>query len=151
MSRGADGGVGLLLVTLGFDNARRFAAALAPLGIAPRDFGVLRGLTTRDGPSQEELRTTLGLSATRMTFLVDDLETRGLIERRPHPDDRRKHALHITPAGRRVLEKATAVAARREGEVIAGLSRAERGELERLLRKIADRDGLPPGGMPGPG
>ena len=41
-----------------------------------------------------------------VTLMIDDLEERGLVERRPHPDDRRAKLVSLTPAGRKLAEQA---------------------------------------------
>ena len=80
-----------------------------------------------------------------MVALVDALEARELLERRPSPSDRRAHALHLTEAGRRLLGQATQVAAGLEGELTEDLSAAERTQLIELLDRVAQRLGIPPG------
>jgi len=63
-------------------------------------------------------------------------------ERRPHPTDRRKRALHLTKAGRDKLAAARQVAQEIGAESFSALQPAERAELHRLPRKLA---GLPGG------
>ena len=53
------------------------------------------------------------------------------------PDDRRRHAVHLTPAGRETLGRAQEVAARALEDVLAPLDQRERDTLKRLLRKLA--------------
>jgi|ERR1700722_7393369 DNA-binding MarR family transcriptional regulator len=45
------------------------------------------------------------VTSASMTSLVDTLERRGLVERRPHPTDRRKVLIHLTPAGQRIVDQ----------------------------------------------
>jgi DNA-binding MarR family transcriptional regulator len=47
----------------------------------------------------------LGLGRTAMTAVVDRLERRGWVERRPHPKDRRVALLELTPSGRQVTDE----------------------------------------------
>jgi len=139
-----------LLVRLGIHAAGELAAALEPLGIEPRHFGVLNRIAAHEGESQQALGRRLGLHPTRVVFLVDELEERGLVERRRNPADRRSNALHLTAAGRRLLTRARAVAARRNEAMAKGLTVAERRTLTRLLQRVADEQGLPPEGLPMP-
>jgi DNA-binding MarR family transcriptional regulator len=140
----------LLLVRLGAHAAGSFARALEPLGIEPRHFGVLMRLAAHEGTSQQALAARLGLHPTRMVFLVDELEARGLVERRRNESDRRSHALHLTTSGRALLARARKVAATNGDRLGRGLTAAERRQLARLLRKIADAEGLPDEGLPVP-
>ncbi|MBA3277387.1 MAG: MarR family transcriptional regulator, partial [Geodermatophilaceae bacterium] len=71
-----------------------FRAALAPYGIHPRKFAVLRALSSAAGQSQQQLSQALHIPASRLVALVDDLEERGLLERRRRPSDRRTRFLH---------------------------------------------------------
>jgi DNA-binding MarR family transcriptional regulator len=142
-------GLSLLLVQLGFHAAARFAARLAPLGLEPRQFGVLSRLASNEGKTQQTIAKLLGLTATRMVFLVDELERLGLAERRRNPADRRSHSLHLTDQGRRALARAQAVALAHEDDLSAPLTPRQRQELTNLLRKLADAAQITPGSLPG--
>src|SRR3954452_24125266 len=85
---------GFLLVQLGTHAHRRFADRLAELDLHPRHFGMLSHLAASEGQSQQALSIALGVHRSAVVALVDDLERRGLAERRPDPSDRRgAHAL----------------------------------------------------------
>jgi DNA-binding MarR family transcriptional regulator len=137
--------VGFLLSSLGHAVAAQFSARLAPLGLEPRQFALLRQVASHEGGSQQALGERLRIPPSRMVALVDELEGRGLLERRPSPSDRRAHALHLTAGGRRLLAKATALAAAFEGELTQDLDEAERRRLIEQLDRIAERLGVPPG------
>ena len=149
---GAEGGepaafraVGFMLSSLGHAVAATFSARLAPLALEPREFALMRCLATREGASQQAIGERLGVPPSRMVALVDALEARGLLERRPSPKDRRAHALHQTAAGKRLLAKATAVAAGLEAELTEGLDAAQRAQLLEMLDHVAGALGVPPG------
>jgi DNA-binding MarR family transcriptional regulator len=142
-------GLGLLLVQLGFLAARRFGELLAPLGLEQRQAGLLMGLAAREGTSQQALGELMGLNATRMVFLVDELEQRGLVERRRNPADRRSHALYLTDRGRDMLRQTQQVAAAHERSLGASLTEAEHRQLVGLLRKVAAEQGVSPNSLPG--
>jgi DNA-binding MarR family transcriptional regulator len=137
--------VGFALSTLGFAVATRFRERLAPLALEPRDFALLRALSAGEGVSQQALGEQLRIPPSRMVAFIDGLQERGLLERRPHPSDRRAHALYLTPAGRRLLAKAAAVASGFERELCGRLSAAERERLLELLGEVREQLGLPPG------
>jgi DNA-binding MarR family transcriptional regulator len=128
--------VGFLISQLGFFSSRRFAEALAPLGIGPREFLLLRFVAASAGQSQQALAQRLGVPPSRMVALVDDLSERGWIERRPDPDDRRVRGLHLTELGRETLERAAMTAIEYERKLCNPLSDAERDLLIDLLQKI---------------
>jgi len=145
-----DRDLGYLLVQLGFHVARRFSEQLAPLGLEPRQFGMLTRLAANEGRSQQAIGELMGLNATRMVFLVDDLEQRGLVERRRNPSDRRSHALYLTDLGRTKLREAQQSSAGPEGRIGASLTEQQRAQLTRLLRRLADEQGIAADSLPGP-
>lgn len=149
MPGGDDQGLGLLLAQLGFLMSRRFGEQLEPLGLQQRHAGMLTRLAAHEGTSQQALGELLGLNATRMVFLVDELEQRGLVERRRNPADRRSHALYLTHGGRDLLRSAQQVMGAHEKSLGASLTEAERRELVRLLRKVAHEQGVPAQSLPG--
>jgi DNA-binding MarR family transcriptional regulator len=91
----------------------------------------------------------IGVNATRMVFLVDELEKLGLVERRRNPADRRSHALYLTDRGLATVEQVRAITAEHEAEFGAGLTVAQRAQLVSLLHVVAEQQGLHPRGMPG--
>src|SRR4051794_2079185 len=105
---------GFLISQLGMQSSKRFAERLDPLGITPRHFALLRHIANSEGASQQALGEALGIPASRMVAFIDELEQRGLLERRPHPTDRRIRALHLTAAGSELLGRAIEVAAKHE-------------------------------------
>lgn len=147
---GPGDGLSFLLVQLGFHAARLFAERVAPLGIEPRHVGMLTRLAANEGRSQQAIGELLRLSPTQMVFLVDELEQRGLVERRRNPADRRSYALYLTRGGRDLLAQVGEVTRQHEDRIAASLSRAERGQLAALLRKVARSEGLGPDTLPGP-
>ena len=128
---------GFLLSWNGQRMAARFAQALDPLGLRPPHFGVLTLIDAHPGSTQQELVTRSLIDASSMVAVIDELEAMGLAERRHHPDDRRKHAVYLTPQGKRTLERARKVAVEMAQDVFAPLDPGELETLRRLLRKLA--------------
>jgi|SRR5215471_14032228 len=130
------------LSSLGYAVSQGFKNTLAPFELHPREFAVLRAVGFQEGQSQQALGDRLQIPRSRMVAIVDELETRGFLERRPNPGDRRVRELHLTDAGRSVLEQAVQSAVAYEKEVTARLSRDERERLLELLERITASLGI---------
>jgi DNA-binding MarR family transcriptional regulator len=131
---------GFLLSWNGRRSAQWFAEALEPLGLRPPHFGVMTLLDAVPGTTQQELVGRSMIDASTMVAVIDELEEGGLAERRPHPGDRRKRAVYLTPAGRRALGRARKAAIGTAERVLGPLDETERKTLHRLLRKLAGFD-----------
>ena len=92
-------GLPFLLSQVGAHASAAFAERLAPLNLAPPHAGILWVIREADGLSQQALGDKLGMFPSRLVLLLDELEQRGLIERRDNPADRRSYALYLTKAG----------------------------------------------------
>src|ERR1700730_4531584 len=99
-----------LLAQLGAHAASQFAERLGVLDLTPADAGILRLLRVAAGPSQQELAARLQIHPSRLVAILDNLEKRGVVERRPNPEDRRLYSLFLTRDGVEVLEKIGKVA-----------------------------------------
>jgi DNA-binding MarR family transcriptional regulator len=143
------GGTAFLLAQLGSHAAARFAERLQPLDLTPPQAGVLRQLAQGPGISQRALADALGMHAPRLVALIDEMEARGLVERRRDPADRRNYALALTAAGRTALSDVATVARAHEKAMTAALDGEERGQLLALLQRLAEEQGLTPGVHPG--
>jgi DNA-binding MarR family transcriptional regulator len=115
-------------------------AALAPLGIDGRELAVLRTFAGAVPRSQQEAATDLQVDRTTMVALVDALEAKELVERRPHPDDRRKNVVELTPAGRTTLRQAEAAARRAESGFLAPLDASTIAQLRVALKILSTSD-----------
>jgi DNA-binding MarR family transcriptional regulator len=142
-------GFAYLLVQLGSWAARRFAERLAPLELEPRHAGMLLRLAVSEGQSQQAIGELIGLNSTRMVFLVDELEQRGLVERRRNDADRRSYALYLTEAGWARLRQVRQVAAQHQADLGTSLSETERAQLTGLLRRVAAEHGITERNLPG--
>jgi DNA-binding MarR family transcriptional regulator len=128
---------GYLLARLGDASRRRFAKALAPEGLHPRHFGVMTIVAAHPGTSQQQLQEKTGIDASSMVAVVDELEERGVAERRQHPSDRRVRAIYLTQEGEQTLARARKLAGELQREMLAPLKPDERRQLVALLRKLA--------------
>jgi (2S)-methylsuccinyl-CoA dehydrogenase len=101
-----------------------------------------------DNWTQASLSVSLAVPPSRIVGIVDELERRGLLERRANPSDRRAHALWLTDRGGRVLREVLAVSRAHEADICAGLSERDRRQLIVLLSVIVSEQGLARGGHP---
>lgn len=141
--------IAFLLAQVGAHAAAQFADRLRVTGFAPADAGILRLLRGEAGLSQQELAKRLGIHPSRLVAILDGLESRGLVERRPNPEDRRLYSLHLTPAGGEKLGEIGRVAQEHQQALLVSLSSGEQERLGMLLEKIAQEQGLTPGVHPG--
>lgn len=138
-----------LLAQIGAHAASRFAERLTVLQLSPPDAGILRLLRTSPGVSQQALSARLQIHPSRLVAILDNLEKRNLIERKPNPDDRRLYSLHLTKDGVEILERIGRVAREHQDALLAALTSEERASLTALLQKIAGEQSLTPGVHPG--
>jgi len=146
--RGADSPA-FLLAQVGGHAAASFAERLRALDLVPADAGILRIVQATEGISQQALGSELGVAPSRLVALIDDLEERGLVERRDQPSDRRSYALYLTSKGKDVLKRIAQVGREHQQALCAALTDEEREQLAWLLKRIADEQGLRPGVHPG--
>jgi len=138
-----------LLAQVGAHAAMKFAERLERLGLTPPHAGILGRLRRSGGASQQDLAEGLGVHASRMVAILDELEGLGLVERRSNPDDRRVYALYLTSAGEKALKDIGRINGEHQQALCASLDAAEREQLAHLLQRIANEQGLRPGVHPG--
>lgn len=125
-------------------NARRawliisgvFAERMAPYGLKQIDFSVLSLLAHNPGATSRQLCNALDILPPNLVSLVATLDSRGLIERKPHPHDGRAVGLHLTEAGDKLIREAEQTVTQLEADASARLTARERETLIRLLQKI---------------
>jgi DNA-binding MarR family transcriptional regulator len=147
----APSSVAFLLSQVGILASQRFARRIAEIELQPPQFRVMNMIDAAEGRSQQAIAAAIGAPPSRMVAIVDELEQRGLVERRPHPSDRRVRALYLTPPGRRLLARGRKIAGEHEEELMRGLSAADRARLVTLLQKVVDEQGIGSGVHPGLG
>jgi len=141
--------VAFLLSQLGHRSASVFADLIASINLTPPHPGILRVIAAEPGRSQQALSGQLGLLPSRVVAYVDELEDLGYVERRRNPDDRRLHALYLTPSGKKALSKIGELGRQHERLMTAGLDTEQHDTLRQLLAVIAERQGLTPHVHPG--
>ena len=144
-------GPAFLLAQVGAHAASKFGERLVELKLVPAHAGILRILAATPAITQQALAAALGTLPSRLVALVDELESKGLLERRPHESDRRSYALHLTEAGKSTLQAIGRVARDHQQALLAALSEEEQRQLAALLQRVADQQGLIPRVHPGYG
>lgn len=115
---------------------RDFAETLGGLDVTPGLFGVLVIIEANAGLKQSELARATHLDRSTVVSVIDNLERRGLVERRPAENDRRSNALILTGAGTELLKKLKRLVGDHERRLVEHLSDNERVTLVNLLKKI---------------
>jgi MarR family transcriptional regulator, lower aerobic nicotinate degradation pathway regulator len=128
---------GYLLARLGESSRRRFHKALEPEGLHPRHFGVMTMVAAQPGLTQQLLHEKTAIDPSSMVYVIDELETMGLAQRRPHPEDRRARAIFLTDQGQQTLERVRGLTAELQHEFFGVLSSQEQHTLHELLRRLA--------------
>jgi DNA-binding MarR family transcriptional regulator len=105
------------------------------LGMDLRLLMALSYVGDHDGAPQHELVDALCMDAKNVVLLLNELEDGGYLERRRDSEDRRRHRVHITAAGRQALERASQTLDELEDEVLGALDADERAVLWDLLAR----------------
>jgi DNA-binding MarR family transcriptional regulator len=141
-----------LLFRIGREQAARFSARMAAMGLRPKHFALLNAIALTGGLSQQDLGRRLELDPSGLVGAIDELEAMGLVERRRDPADRRRYALALTDEGTATLGRARRGVTEGARELLGPLSDAEVDTLVDLLRRVAGeiadepRSGSPTGG-----
>lgn len=119
--------------------SERNDAALAPFDIDPRELGVLVVIDSYEPASQQQVAERIGVDRTTMVAMLDALEAKRLLSRRPDAEDRRRNLVELTPVGHETLGRAIAASDNAEAELLSPLSPAEAAQLRDLLGRVVDR------------
>lgn len=125
-------------------NARRatlsiieiFLQRMAIYDLRPVDFSVLSLINHNPGITSKQLCSSLNIRPPNLVAMVNGLEKKELISRRPHPHDGRAQGLHLTESGLELMHRAEKTAVDSEVSAAPQLSAAERKTLTRLLKKV---------------
>ena len=113
------------------------ARALESLDITGRQLAVLVVLDAAEPLSQLDAARELGVDRTTMVALIDELEDKGLVERRRSPDDRRKNIVGLTAHGKETLAEGERRHQETEKAFLADLTPIEADLFVRILKKLA--------------
>lgn len=96
--------------------------------------GILFLLMNHDGQSMTDLSRVFHLDNSTVTGLIDRMEKSGLVERRPHPRDRRKLLIHITPLGVEESHRALGIIKRVNQDIQTGFTEGDLASFQRVLQ-----------------
>lgn len=113
-----------------------FKGELDDLDMTPPQFGLMSFLWQQDGLSQVELSEKSQVDRTTVGGLIDRLEKIGLVERHPHPQDRRAYQIRLTQKGRDLEPVLTERAIKASATFTAGLTDHDLSELTRMLETL---------------
>ena len=110
---------------------------MGPSGVSGRELGILQLLDSQGPESQQQAAVRLGVDRTTMVAFLDSLEERGLVARKPDPEDRRRNLVGLTSEGRKALKRGKRASDQAERELLADLSERDAAKLRDLLSRIA--------------
>ena len=117
--------------------ARRFDEALRPLGLTNGQFSLMMSLNRPEPPGIGTVADLLAMDRTTLTAALKPLERRGLAAVTVDPADKRGRLMTLTPAGRRLLARATPIWQRNHAEIEARLADGGPDLLRGNLRALA--------------
>jgi len=132
----------LALLVLADRLQQHWAAHAAAAGLSPVQVRALLTLRPGEAVPMRRLAAALDSDASNLSSLVDRLERRGAVERRPDPSDRRVKALALTPEGERLRESFWRGLTEDEGP-LAPLDETALRTLVSLLDRLAPRQAVP--------
>jgi DNA-binding MarR family transcriptional regulator len=137
----SDSGSGLISLITQISKALHRRTTEELLGMRLKQFMLLGYVRdhANGGVSQQELETALLIDANSVVLLLNELEAAGLSIRRRDPNDRRRHLVDLTPAGRVAVDRAEKARESLEDAILADFSGEERETLKKLLRRVLDR------------
>jgi DNA-binding MarR family transcriptional regulator len=112
------------------------AAALAPTGVSGREAAVLRAVDNPQPLAQGEIARRMGIDRTTMVALIDDLQERGLVQRRQDPDDRRRNVVELTDTGQDITRQAAQLGEQAEQAFLSPLAAGEAQQFKKTLRAL---------------
>ena len=113
-----------------------FARTLSKYDLRAVSFSALSIIVAEPGLTQTQLADALQIERSNLVTIIDELAGRNLIVRAPVAQDRRRHALMPTTAGKQLAAAAQASVADHERRLFGCLTEGERAELQRILRKF---------------
>jgi DNA-binding MarR family transcriptional regulator len=115
---------------------RDFAEGPGALEVTPGLFGVLVIIEANPDLKQSELARATHLDRSTVVTIIDNLERRGLVERRASPNDRRSNAIRLTEAGSTLLRQLKRKVVQHEKRLLENFGDGELETFLKLLQKV---------------
>ena len=128
---------GFLLARLGLAFKAKALERIEQEGFEPHHYSILAMLGEGARETQATIAAALDVDPSRLVALLDSLEERGLVVRQRDPNDRRRHVVSITSAGKRQLQRLRTIAKQLEDEFFAPLDAEARAAFHQLLSQLA--------------
>ena len=117
-----------------------FLQEAGELGVTPVQYGALQVVANQPGLDQRTLARSIALDTSTTGGVVDRLESRGWMERRTSPTDRRARQLFLTPEGQTALAATVPAMLRTQEQILAPLTPDQRTEFMRLLGMLVEEN-----------
>jgi DNA-binding MarR family transcriptional regulator len=123
-----------------FNLNQTFRRRIAPLGVTPDQFTVMRTILEGDarGMTQRELTDLMSSDPNTIASLLERMETAGLVERKAHERDRRAYRINLKPLGKKKYEEGREIALTLQMEILSVLPEEKREEFLKHLELVAD-------------
>ena len=117
-----------------------FMDETADVNVTPVQFALLFAASQETGLDQRTLAGRIGLDTSTIGAVVDRLESRGLIERKVSPDDKRVRLLSVTPEGKKLLQGVMPAMLRAQDRMLAPLPKADRAKFMAMVKRIVEEN-----------
>jgi len=117
---------------------KRFEQRARKIGLTRSQWQVLSKLAINEGIHQKGLADLLEIESITLVRLLDGMQERGLVERRPHPTDRRMTLLYLTPESHPLLQVMQTLGEQTRNETMIDFSAAESLQLQQLLGRMRE-------------
>ncbi|WP_433334597.1 MarR family winged helix-turn-helix transcriptional regulator [Spirillospora sp. CA-294931] len=134
----AEGALAFLVRSAWLGMRTAIGAELKEFGLSTPQYATLMIVHDHPGLSNADIARKVSSSRQSANEMLAGLERDGLIERRPHPGDRRTQRIDITEEGRALLDKARVAVARREADLEAAFTEEQRENIRAWLEGIAE-------------
>ncbi|HJV46489.1 MAG TPA: MarR family transcriptional regulator [Bacillota bacterium] len=129
--------IGYLINQTGRRMSQYLSFYFGPYDITPEQWGLLNQLAEKDGISQKTLACRVEKDQTNVTRILDQLERKGLVERKPNAEDRRSFLTYVTKEGRELSERLVPIEAQCMKEAEKGLTEEDLTRLKQILKRIS--------------
>lgn len=136
-SRRELGSLTFLVRTVWLNMRSAIGDELKAFGLSTSQYATLMMANAQPGSSIADIAREVASSRQAANEMVCGLELAGLVERRPHPSDRRTHQIQVTDSGRQLLAKARIEVARRENELEAAFTADQQAAIRDWLEDVS--------------